>query len=180
MMAGRKRKAGVVRQPGGRVDHSSNRARREKAEDMRQVALEARTNVLGVPRHLTAAMPETTFLGLLCAQQAISERQMNAARRLRAIREEYDRLHPIKGFPHSSVFDHVGGHDDSEESYVRRFERAADWHMRADVALWKANRVDHRARSAVEHIVLDEWEQPHLVEPLIIGLDHLIVGLDIP
>lgn len=179
-MAGRKRKANVNRQPGGRIDHSSTHARRQKAEDMRQVALEARTAVFGLTRTQAANMPETTFLGQLAAQQAISARQMDAAALFQEIRYEYDRLHPISGYPHSSPFDKMGGHDSSdgsEPSYIAKFERASDRYMKADTALWKANMIDRRAKSITERVVIWGYAMPHHVEALKVGLDYLAEAL---
>ena len=182
-MAGRKRKAGVRRQPGGLIDHSSATARRQKAEDMTEVARMARGRVWDLPATLVAKMPESTFLGQLCARGAISARQMAAATLYQEIMHEYDRLTLAKGFPGTWMFDRMGGHDGSdgnEPSYVAKFERAGDRYLRADTALWKANAVDRRAKSVTERVVLWGYAMPHHVDALKIGLDFVADAFGLP
>jgi hypothetical protein len=183
MMAGRKRKPGVIRQPGGRIDHGSNRARRGREEDMRQIAYDARTARFGVTRTQAAEMPETTFLGFLMAGKAITVRHMDAARRYREIIEDWDRYQLAKGYPHSSPFDKMGGYDGTDgtsEEYRRGYDRAESSWKAVQRCMAKARLVDFRAPEVTERVVLWDYDMRHQVDALIVGLDHLVAGLDIP
>lgn len=169
MARGRKRKDGP-RDTSGRLKRPSW----EPREDVRETAYEARTRLFGVSRSQAAAMPETSFLGLLRASDAISQRQYDAAMKFRQVMEDYHREHPIKGYPHVDPLHGGGGYEgEPSERDWYQWRRAWDGFDMANVALMKACAVDHRARAVVEAVVLNDAWQPHTVDALKIGLDHI-------
>src|SRR3990167_15550 len=93
MMSGRRRKPGVRRQPGGRIDHRTRVAQDSRERDMTAVVLEARQRVFHVSGETAKVMEESSFLGHLLATEEISRRQYAAAIDYRDVVAEYARLH---------------------------------------------------------------------------------------
>lgn len=180
-MAGRKRKADARRQPGGRIDHSSRRARTERAEDMTAVVLEARQRVFGVSPTVSRLMPETSFLGRLRAQNEISQRQYDAAMKYREAEQLYDSLHPVKGYPQAGNLDRGGSFDGREvdQDYIDRFTLALTRHQRCATALRGTASVDAHAEAVTKNVVLKGYEMPMHIPTLRIGLNALakVLGL---
>lgn len=180
-MAGRKRKADARRQPGGRIDHSTERARRERAEDMTAVVLEARQRVYGVSAAVSKLMPETSFLGRLRAQNEISQRQYDAAMKYQKAEALYDSLHPVRGFPMAGNLDRGGSFDGREvdQDYIDRFRDAVKDHDKCERALASTAMEDAHSRQVTKQVVLKGYEMPAHIPTLRIGLNALAKALGV-
>lgn len=178
MISGRKRKPNQRRTPKGRIDHTSTRARTERAENMVAVAQEARQRVFGLSPASAARMPETSSLGRLRALGAtdgISWAQYEAACQYREIVTRYRSLHPVRGYPAPGDYGPKGGDGaaDADDAYVRAFQRARDRYEACRAALREADLVDWRASGVVDKVVLTDWNMVHLIGSLRLGLNAL-------
>lgn len=175
--AGRKRDALKRREANGRVIRASTI---ETIKEVRSVALEARRRVLGIPKHLMDAVPETSFLGRLAAlglgAGGISRRQYQAALAYQEVCEDLRRFHPVKGFPHPGDLDRSHGHDNGtgkEPAYIKKYRDATDKFNACEQVLKGSHSTDIRLMSITKMVVLDGIELPEEVPTLRMGLDAL-------
>lgn len=177
---GRKRKPGVARHTGGRINYGS---RRERAEDIQRVAREARERVFGLSRKAATEMPETSVLGALTATGEISRRQYEAAAQYAEIVRQHDMLLGSRGLPKAGDLERQASYDDDDGSsaaYRARYRHAMARYDLCRRALADAAKEDRMAGSVVDAVALNNWALPDLTPTLRIGLNHLARALDIP
>ena len=181
MMAGRRRKPGVRRQPGGRIDHRTRVALDSRERDMTAVVLEARQRVFGVTADEAGKMKETSFLSRLLVTKEISRRQYGALMGYRNVCEEWGKLHPTKKVQQAADMDRGGGHDNSDGTdpkYVAHFNWCRKRFNRCEEALAETAREDHWARQVVQNVVILGWEDPVHTPSLRIGGNALAHALE--
>ena len=176
-----KRKGRPRKQAEARLQPNYPDARKEA--DAISVAIEARSRMFGLPLSQTPKSISTSFLGRLRATEQLSERQYEAAKQYQDLMHQVARFHMLRGFPNAGDLDRGGGYDDSdgtEEDYVAKFRSTMSLEERCRIALNEANHSDDRTGSAVQFVVLQDYEQPHLVGALRIGLNALARVFGIP
>lgn len=155
---------------------------RQEAEAI-SVALEARSRMFGLPLSQTPKNVLSSFLGRLRAREEISERQYEAAKKYQDLMRQVSALHMLRGFPEAGNLDRGGGYDGSdgtEEDYVARFKATMVLEERCRRALAEANHSDSRTATAIQFVVLHDYDQPHLVGAIRIGLNALARIFGIP
>lgn len=187
---GRKRSPKAKRHPGGRIIQPSTNDR-----DLASVVLGARQRVHGLTEAQASQMPETTILGRLRATGEITARQYEAGVEYRQVVSLYDKAMMVRK-PESILAKMAVSKDEepprrektdwrrpyrfsdgSDDDYVEWFEMVLRVYDRCERALVECP--DRMAKAAVNACALADFDAPHFVGSLRIGLNALARVLDV-
>lgn len=173
----------MYREPSGKRQRPSAE---ERADKVRQVALEARGRLFGLDGSQVPPDIETNVLGRLRATGEVSQRQYDAGTQYRAIVRAYDRIHLIGGLPKAGDLNRGGGgidgadpfDPDTREAHEAETARAVKRYRECEAALRQCE--DRHASPTVKAVVIADWPADFFTPALRVGLNALAQSLQLP
>ncbi|WP_139413108.1 hypothetical protein [Bartonella mastomydis] len=162
---GRPRITGQIREANGRISRA-----KEPREAIDKLAIEMRAKRFGLTLYDAKNPLAGTYIGRLCLQGVLTQEHYDTAQQYLQIRNNYL---CAKGFP-NAIYDDVSTNSDPN-SFEQWVEKATRHYQAMQEAIKEAQHLyrQYNLHSALQCIVIEDQELPHLVGSLEIALNAL-------